>query len=269
MYETFFGLREAPFNVTPDPRFIYLTHHHQEAVSVLLYGIESRRGFIEITGEVGAGKTTVCRALLKELEGRVPTAFIFNPNLSELEILQSVVEDLGIRPRGGRRKDYFDSLNHFLLRQLEKDSTAVVVIDEAQNLSPRALEQIRLLSNLETTHEKLLQIILVGQPELRDLLDRPDLIQLRQRITIRYHIPALNLEETEGYIAHRLRVAGGEEELFTLGAVERIYEISGGIPRLINVLADRSMLVAFVKGIRMVGPAFVDEAWADLEGVRV
>ncbi len=269
MYETFFGLREAPFNVTPDPRFIYLTHHHQEALSALLYGIESRRGFIEITGEIGAGKTTICRTLLKELQGKIPTAFIFNPNLSELELLQAVVEDLGIRNKGRKRKDYFDGLNHFLLQQLERNSTAVVIIDEAQNLSPRALEQIRLLSNLETTREKLLQIILVGQPELKDLLDRPDLVQLRQRITIRYHLPALNLQETEGYIAHRLRVGGAGEELFTLGAMERIYEISTGVPRLINVLADRAMLAAFVKGIRMVGPAFVEEAWADLEGVRV
>lgn len=268
MYESFFGLKEPPFNVTPDPRFIYLSRHHLEALSALLYGIESRRGFIEITGEIGAGKTTLCRTLLKELHGRAHTAFVFNPKLSELELLQVIVEDLGVRPPGKRRKDYFDSLNRFLLQELEKGMNAVMIIDEAQNLSPRALEQIRLLSNLETTREKLLQIILVGQPELRNLLARPDLVQLRQRIAIRYHLPALTVEETEKYLAHRLRVAGCEERLFTPEAVERIYERSGGIPRLINVLADRALLGAFAKGLRIAEAALIEEAHADLEGVQ-
>lgn len=269
MYESFFGLKESPFNVTPDPRFIYFSRHHLEALSTLLYGIESRRGFIEITGEIGAGKTTLCRTLLQELEGRVKSAFIFNPKLSELELLQTIVEDLGIVPNGKRRKDYFDSLNRFLLEDLAKGANAVLIIDEAQNLRPGALEQIRLLSNLETTREKLLQIILVGQPELRTLLDRPELSQLRQRITIRYHLPSLSREDTEKYIAHRLRVAGSEDQFFTPEAVERIYEHSDGIPRLINVLADRALLGAFVKGIRIVEAALIEEAQADLEGVRV
>jgi len=267
MYESFFGLKESPFNVTPDPRFIYFSRHHLEALSILLYGVESRRGFIEITGEIGAGKTTLCRTLLKELQGRVHSAFIFNPKLSELELLQTIVEDLGILPKGKRRKDYFDALNRFLLAELEKGMNTLVIIDEAQNLSPRALEQIRLLSNLETTREKLLQIILVGQPELRNLLSRPDLAQLQQRITIRYHLPALNREEAEKYIVHRLRVAGGEEPLFTPEAVDRIFERSSGIPRLINVLADRALLAAFTKGNRMVEAALVETAEADLEGI--
>ena len=269
MYESFFGLKESPFNVTPDPRFIYLSRHHLEALSTLLYGIESRRGFIEITGEIGAGKTTLCRTLLKEIQGRAHSAFIFNPKLSELELLQTIVEDFGVTPKGRRRKDYFDSLNRFLLEELEKGNNAVLIIDEAQNLSPRALEQIRLLSNLETTREKLLQIILVGQPELRRLLMRPDLAQLRQRITVRYHLPALSLEETEKYIAHRLRVAGSEERLFTPESVEKIYERSSGVPRLINVLADRALLGAFAKGIKIVETALIEEAQADLEGARV
>lgn len=269
MYESFFGLKESPFNVTPDPRFIYFSRHHSEALSTLLYGVDSRRGFIEITGEIGAGKTTLCRTLLKKLEGRAHTAFIFNPKLSEFELLQSIVEDLGITPKGRRRKDYFDALNRFLLQELEKGLNAVLVIDEAQNLSPRALEQIRLLSNLETTREKLLQIILVGQPELRLLLARPDLVQLRQRITLRYHLSALDREETEKYLAHRLKVAGSEEQFFTPEAVDRIFEGSKGIPRLINVLADRACLAAFTKGIRIVETALVEEAQMDLEGVRV
>ena len=269
MYESFFGLKESPFSVTPDPRFIYLSHHHLQALSALLYGIESRRGFIEITGEIGAGKTTLCRTLLKEIQGRAHSAFIFNPKLSELELLQTIVEDFGITCSSRRRKDCFDSLNRFLLQELEKGHNAVLIIDEAQDLSPRALEQIRLLSNLETTREKLLQIILVGQPELRTLLARPDLAQLRQRITVRYHLPSLSLEETEKYVFHRLQVAGQEERLFTPEAIEEIYERSSGIPRLINVLADRALLGGFAKGIRIVEAAMIEEAQNDLEGIRV
>lgn len=268
MYESFFGLKEAPFNVTPDPRFIYFSRQHLEALSTLLYGIESRRGFIEITGEIGAGKTTLCRTLLKEIQGKAHTALIFNPKLSELELLQTTVEDFGITPKGKRRKDYFDALNRFLLQELEKGMNAVLIIDEAQNLTPRALEQIRLLSNLETTREKLLQIILVGQPELRDLLGRPDLVQLRQRITNRYHLTALNREETEKYINHRLQVAGSEGQFFTSEAIDRIYERSNGIPRLINVLADRALLGAYVKGSGIVEVAIIEEAQVDLEGIR-
>ena len=267
MYESFFGLKEAPFNVTPDPRFVYFSRHHLEALSTLLYGIENRRGFIEISGEIGAGKTTLCRTLLKEIQGRAHSAFIFNPKLSQVELLETIVEDLGIQPKGKRRKDYFDALNRFLLQELEKGMNTVLIIDEAQNLSPKALEQIRLLSNLETTREKLLQIILVGQPELRDLLARPDLVQLRQRITIRYHLPALTREELEKYIVHRIRIAGSEEKLFTPEAVDRIYERSSGIPRLINVLADRALLGAFTKSVRIVEAAVVEEALVDLEGI--
>lgn len=267
MYESFFGLKEPPFNVTPDPRFIYFSRHHREALSTLHYGIEHRRGFMEISGEIGAGKTTLCRTLLKDLEGRTHTAFIFNPKLSQTELLETIIEDLGITTRGKRRKDYFDALNRFLLEELEKGMNTVVIIDEAQNLSPKALEQIRLLSNLETTREKLIQIILVGQPELRGLLARPDLAQLRQRITLRYHLPSLSQEETVRYLAHRLQVAGCEERLFTPEAVDRIYERSTGIPRLINVLADRALLAGFTQGLRIVETALIDEAQADLEGV--
>ena len=268
MYESFFGLKEPPFNVTPDPRFLYLSRHHLEALSSLLYGIESRRGFIQITGEIGAGKTTLCRMLLSKLD-KVHSSLVFNPKLSEFEILQAIVEDFGIKPSGKKRKDYFDALNRFLLQELEKGMNAVLIIDEAQNLSPRALEQVRLLTNLETTREKLLQIILVGQPELRVLLARPDLVQLRQRITSRYHLTSLNREETEKYIAHRLRVAGSEGQFFTPEALDRIFERSKGVPRLINVLADRALLAAFVRGSSIVEAALIEEAQADLEGIRV
>ncbi len=269
MYESFFGLKEPPFNITPDPRFLYLSRHHLAALSSLLYGVESRRGFIQITGEIGAGKTTLCRMLLKKLEGRAHSSLVFNPKLSELEILQSIVEDFGLRPAGKKRKNYFDALNRFLLEEAEKGFNAVVIIDEAQLLSPRALEQIRLLSNLETPTQKLLQIILVGQPELKELLMRPDLVQLRQRITVRYHVPELSREEVENYILHRLQVAGAADNFFSTEAVDLIYQISSGIPRIINVLADRAMLAAFTQNVKLIGPSMVECAQADLEGVHV
>lgn len=268
MYESFFGLTEFPFNVTPDPRFIYFTRHHHEALSALLYGVESRRGFIQITGEIGAGKTMLCRTLMEKVGEKVHSALVFNPKLSEFEILQVIVEDFGITPKGKKKKDYFDALNQFLLQELAKGANAIVIIDEAQLLSPRALEQIRLLSNLETATQKLLQIILVGQPELKDLLIRKDLKQLRQRIAIRYHLPEMSREETGGYIAHRLQVAGSQTNYFTEEAMDMIYQLSSGIPRIINVLADRAMLAAFTQSSTVISSVMVECAQGDLEGVR-
>ncbi len=269
MYETFFGLTESPFNVTPDPRFVYLSKHHQAALSAMRYGVERRSGFIQITGEIGAGKTTLSRMFLQQLGENVHSSLVFNPKLSELELLQEIVEDFGLKPKAKRRKDCFDCLNHFLLEESAKGFNSVLIIDEAQLLPPRALEQIRLLSNLETTTQKLLQIILMGQPELKDLLKRPDLKQLRQRITVRCHLPELSLEEVGQYIAHRLNVAGAHENFFSPEAMRRIYEISQGIPRVINVLADRALLAAYAKNIFKVDPVLVECAEADLQGVSV
>ena len=268
MYEAFFGLKDSPFNITPDPRFVYFSRHHHEALTALHYGVESRRGFIQITGEIGAGKTTLCRTLLEKLEGKAHSALVFNPKLSEFEILQVIVEDFGIQPRGKKRKDYFDALNRFLIEELKKGYNAVVIIDEAQLLSPKVLEQVRLLSNLETSTQKLLQIILAGQPELKDLLDRPDLVQLRQRITIRYHLPELSRDEIGNYISHRLRVAGADGNFFSEDALELMYQISAGIPRIINVLADRAMLAAFTQNTRLIGPSMIECAQADVAGVH-
>ena len=267
MYESFFGLKQFPFNLTPDPRFFYFSRHHQEALSALLYGVETRRGFIQVTGEIGAGKTTLCRTLLEKLNGRVHSSLVFNPRLSEFEILQVIVEDFGIRPPGRKRKDYFDALNVFLIEEVKKGFNAVVIIDEAQLLSPKLLEQIRLLSNLETATQKLLQIILVGQPELKEILSRPGLVQFRQRISVRCHLPALSREEVENYIEHRLKVAGAEGNFFSDEALERIHRLSGGIPRVINLLADRAMLAAFTQNSQLIVPSMVECAQADLEGV--
>ncbi len=269
MYETFFGLNEPPFNMTPDPRFVYLSRHHQAALSAMRYGVERRSGFIQITGEIGAGKTTLSRMFLQQLGENVHSSLVFNPKLSELELLQGIVEDFGLKPKSRRRKDCFDVLNRFLLEETAKGFNAVVIIDEAQLLPPKALEQIRLLSNLETTTQKLLQIILMGQPELQDLLKRKDLTQLRQRITVRCHLPELSLEEVGQYILHRLNVSGAHENYFTPEAVQRIYQLSKGIPRIINVLADRAMLAAYAKNVFVIDPIMVECADADLQGVTV
>lgn len=269
MYESYFGLKETPFNMTPDPRFVYFSRQHQEALSSLIYGVESRRGFIQITGEIGAGKTTLCRTLLRELSSNVCTALIFNPKLSEFELLQCIVEDFGIKPAGPKRKHYFDALNRFLLQQLEKDMNAVVIIDEAQHLSPKAMEQIRMLSNLETPTRKLLQIIFFGQPELKDILNRRDLLQLRQRIAIRCHLGKLSAEETGSYIAHRLKVAGADRTIFLPEATEVIWKISDGIPRVINTLADRALIAGFTQNKRLIDLSLVEFAHADVEGVTV
>ncbi len=268
MYQSFFHLQELPFKVTPDPRFFYFSRHHRAALSSLLYGVENRAGFIQITGEIGAGKTTLCRTFLKNLGKQVHSSLVFNPKLSEVELLQVIVEDFGIQPKGKKRKDYFDALNRFLLEETEKGYNAIVIIDEAQLLTARALEQVRLLSNLETADKKLLQIILVGQPELREELNRPELLQLRQRITIRYHLPALTREDLKHYIAHRLSVAGASENFFSDEAMGKIFEISNGIPRLINVLCDRAMMAAYTKSSEHIDAEMAEMAYADLEGVH-
>ena len=272
MYKKYFGLRESPFNVTPDPRFIFFSRKHLDAFSCLHYGIESRRGFIQITGEIGTGKTTLCRAILERFKSNTHTALVLNPMLSDVLLLQTIVEDFGIQIAGHTKKDCFDGLNRFLLDEFHKGFNCVLIIDEAQNLTPETLEQIRLISNLETNSEKLIQIVLVGQPELRQLLDAPSLAQLRQRIAIRYHLTALDLNEVEEYISHRLTVAGfgkRTQNLFSYGAIEFIYRHSKGVPRLINTLCDVSLLGAYARSTRLVTLELVEEAYQEIEGVSV
>ncbi len=273
MYQEYFGLKEAPFNCTPDPRFIFFSRKHLDAFSCLLFGIESRKGFIQITGEIGAGKTTLCRAVLDKLKlTATHTAIVLNPRLSELHLLTTIAEDFGIGLKARNKKECFDGLNRFLLEEFNKGFNTVLIIDESQDLTPKTLEQIRLLSNLETNREKLIQIVLVGQPELRDTLNDPSLAQLRQRINIRFHLTALDRRETEEYISHRLSVAGLSENgnnPFQQEAIDFIFGASHGVPRLINKLCDMSLLAAYSRNSNQIDLKLVEEAFSETEGVSV
>ncbi len=267
MYLEYFGFRENPFSITPNPRFIFLSNNHKEAFAHLLYGVRSRCGFIELTGEVGAGKTTVLRTLLEQLEGDdYRLSFIFNPSLSAPELLQGICREFRIEGGPDQATGPIDRLNAFLLRENAAGRTVVLVIDEAQNLGPDVLEQIRLLSNLETASDKLIQIVLAGQPELARLLERPDLRQLSQRITVRFHLRPMNLEDTRAYIRHRLELAGNTRpELFPEKSIREVYRFSGGLPRLINVLCDRALLTAFSEDRQQVDRACVIQARRELK----
>ncbi len=247
MYNAFYGLKENPFNITSDPAFFFPSNHHQEAFTHLIYGIESRKGILVISGEIGTGKTTLCRALLNKLDERTKTALILNSSFSELQLLQIILKDLGINSDKTNKLDLIDELNSFLINQSSMGRNVAVIIDESQNLNIRQLEQIRLLSNLETEKEKLIQIILVGQPELLDRLNNPALRQLNQRVTVRYHILPLADKEIGDYIRHRLSVAQATDQLtFTPEAIEAIAQFSKGTPRLINIVCDRALLAGYV-----------------------
>jgi len=265
VYLSFFNLREPPFNLTPDPRFLFLSAQHEEALTHLLYGIHERKGFIEITGEVGTGKTVLCRALLERLDKTVATALIFNSYLTKMELLQAIADDFGLVPRDTTSKGYIDTLNAYLLEEFTAGRNAVVVIDEAQNLEPTVLEQLRMLSNLETERGKLLQIILVGQPELREKLATVQMRQLEQRIAVRFHIHELTRTETEQYITHRMSVAGAAHTVtWSRRALTLIHQYTGGIPRRINLLCDRILMTAFVRETHRVRAALVHRSVQDL-----
>lgn len=247
MYKQFYSLKENPFNNTSDPSFFFASSHHQEAFSHLQYGIASRKGIILITGEIGTGKTTLCRTLLNRLDDKIKTALILNPSFSDLQLLQMIIRDLGIHCPKDNKLDLVRALTKFLIQQSSKGNNVAVILDECQNLDVPQLEQIRLLSNLETEKEKLLQIILVGQPELLEKLKNPALRQLNQRVAVRYHILPLDKNEIAGYINHRIKTAGADPKLqFAPDAVDMIYSYSGGTPRLINILCDRALLSGFV-----------------------
>jgi putative secretion ATPase (PEP-CTERM system associated) len=268
MYLEFDGLSESPFNLTPDANFLYPSRVHREVLAHLLYGINSRKGFIMVTGEVGSGKTTLCRAVLKKLGPNTDVALVLNSFLTEEELLKTINEDLGIPTAGKTKKELIDELNSFLLEERMKGRNVVVILDEAQNLSFPVLEQIRMLSNLETEKEKLLQIVLVGQPELRRLIASPRLRQLSQRITVRHHITSLSQTETSQYIYHRLKVAGATDNIvFTSGALKEVHRFSRGIPRMINVICDQALLAGYVAGSSRIDRKMIRAAETEMEGV--
>jgi general secretion pathway protein A len=273
MYAPFFGLKHEPFSIAPDPRYLFMSERHREALAHLLYGVNSGGGFVLLSGEIGAGKTTVCRCFLEQIPRRCNVAYIFNPKLTVPELLQSVCEEFGIpRPplaagSAATIKDYLDPLNQFLLMTHAVGQNNVLVIDEAQMLSVEVLEQLRLLTNLETNDRKLLQIILIGQPELREVRARPELEQLAQRVIARYHLGALSEAETEAYIRHRLAVAGMTTAMpFDAKALQRIHRVSRGVPRRINLLCDRALLGAYSLGKGQVDRAIVDTAASEVFG---
>ncbi len=267
MYLDFFQLQEFPFSITPDPKYLYLTVNHRAAFDHLLYGITQRRGFIELTGEVGCGKSTLCRAVLEQLGGQIRSALILNPCLNGLQLLRAILVDLGITAPRQDRFSLLQALNAFLLEQAAAGTIVALIIDEAQELPRRTMEEVRLLSNLETVQQKLIQIVLAGQPELKERLDDPALRQLRQRITVRYHIPPLALEDIGGYINHRLRTAGAPPELlFTPEAVAAVGRYARGVPRLINSLCDYALMAGYAANSRTIDAAAVARAEAQLEG---
>jgi general secretion pathway protein A len=272
MYASFFGLNEKPFSITPDPRYLFLSERHAEALAHLVYGINEAGGFIQLTGEVGTGKTTVVRSLLAQTPKHAEIALILNPRMTPSEFLLAICEELGIAVAAESEKslkDLVDLLSYHLLQAHAAGKRIVLVVDEAQNLSVEVLEQVRLLTNLETETQKLLQIILIGQPELRELLGRVELRQLAQRITGRYHLDPLSGDEAAAYVRHRLRVAGSTREIFSNGALREIQRLSGGVPRLINIIADRALLGAFTEDRHLVSASVVRRAAGEVFGRNI
>src|SRR6476660_3188848 len=267
LYQQYFGLREAPFNISPDPDFLFLSASHREALAQISYGINGRKGFIVLTGEVGTGKTTLIRSLLNQVGANTYTALIFNNVASARDLMRYICEDFGIAGVKSYRQDIHDyvvSLNEFLLATYQQGENCALIIDEAQNLSADVLESVRLLSNFETSKDKLLQILLVGQPELAERLNSPELRQLKQRVTLRYRLRNLSLAESSEYIKNRLQIARGNTALFTHKAVETIYSYSRGIPRIVNVLCDNGLLTAYALGKKEVDASIIREVAEDL-----
>jgi general secretion pathway protein A len=266
VYNNFFGFKERPFQLVPNPAYLFLSSSHEEAIAHLNYALSHGDGFVEITGEVGTGKTTLCRAFLEDLDKDSEVAYIFNPQLNQLELLKTINDEFGISSKADNTKDLIDTLNGFLMEKKSQKKNVILLIDEAQNLNKEVLEQLRLLSNLETSTSKLLQIILVGQPELHTMLDSYDLRQLRQRITLSWYLTPLSRKETKAYIRHRVSIASKKtEDKFTQSAYDLIYKYSGGIPRLINIACDRALLTAFGDNRRKVTGSIAGSAIRELK----
>jgi len=266
MYLEHYGLLRPPFEMTPDPSFLYLGETHREGLATLVYGVRARKGFLLLTGEVGTGKTTLLHALLSQLDASTASAFIFNPRLEPLDFFRMVLEEYGIQEGCKTKADFLLTLNRFLIERLEKNQPVLLIVDEAQNLTADLLEEIRLLSNLETPTSKLIQIMLVGQPELRGLLARPELRQLRQRIVLRHHLRPFDAAECESYVQERLRLAGYTGKgVFDKAALREIYALTGGVPRLVNSLCDGALLLGFARDLHVLGREQIREAARDLE----
>lgn len=264
MYLDFYGLKRRPFDMTPDPSFFFPSQKHTEALASLVYAVTEKRGFVVITGEIGSGKTTVCRTLLQKLDPAAKVALITNTTLTAKQLLEAICQQFGLSTDRRNKVSLLNELNRFFLERNEAGNTVVLIIDEAQNLTVRALEEMRLISNMETETQKLVQIMLLGQPELRDKLNRPDLEQLRQRISLRYHLKSLDREETHKYVEHRLSVAGSNGGVkFTKGALESLYQFSRGTPRLINVVCDQALLLGYLRETRKIDEAIVKEIVAE------
>jgi general secretion pathway protein A len=267
VYLTYYGLTEPPFDITPNPRFLFYSGKHREAFNHLLYGLRERKGFVQITGEVGAGKTTLCRALLEALDERFSTALILNPVMNPEELVKAIASEFGLQVACLDRLETLSMINDFLLHQVEIGKETALIIDEAQDLTDDLLEQVRLLSNLELDNRKLLQIVLIGQPELRDRLNNPKLRQLRQRITVRYHLSPLTREEVNHYVRHRIHVSGGNgTPQFTRPALWRLYHYTQGIPRLVNAVCDKALLAGFVEQQQRIDFRLINRAVRELEG---
>jgi general secretion pathway protein A len=267
MYTGHFGLNEKPFSISPDPRYLYLSQRHADALAHLLYGVTESGGFIQLTGEVGTGKTTLIRCLLEQLPAGTEVALILNPQLSSKQFMQAICQELQVDyVQRETARNLIDRLNERLLALHAENRRVVLIVDEAQTMSPQLLEQVRLLTNLETSRRKLLQIILIGQPELRELLAQQDMRQIAQRITGRFHLEPLSAADTIVYVRHRLKVAGGRADFFSDGAIRRLFRLSRGIPRLINIIADRAMLAAYSLDQIRIGPQLVSRAAAEVYG---
>lgn len=266
MYNNFYGFKEKPFEITPDPSFLFLSDSHREALAHLIYAARERKGFTVITGEVGTGKTTLIQAFLGQLNGKAKTAYVFNPNLTSTDFLRYICEDLGLNESKRSKGQYITQLHNFLLESYSRDEQVILIIDEAQALDPTLLEEVRLLTNLETPKSKLLQVILVGQPELNRVLDSHEYRQLKQRIVLRHHMQALNEEETQRYIERRLNAAGAPDtHLFTQGAFKKIYNYAQGIPRIINIVCDNALLLGYAADRKVINDEIIKDVIKNLE----
>jgi general secretion pathway protein A len=270
MYESFYGFREKPFEITPDPKYLYISESHKEALAHLTYAVREKKGFTVVTGEVGTGKTTLVQTLLSRLDGNTKTAYLFNPIMGSTDFLHYICQDLGLKGQKRSKGQYLTQLHNFLMACYSRNENVVLIIDEAHKLDPKLLEEVRLLTNLETSKSKLLQVILMGQPELNGILEDPQYRQLKQRVSLRYHLQPLNKEDTKKYIKKRLRIAGTFDlNLFTQKALHKIYKYSKGTPRLINILCDNALLMGYATDQKVIGSKIIQEVIKNLDGLNL